>query len=301
MVASIFYTCNVKDAEKMGQFPVRIFYFRSNMAQLKKLKETLKSLFDLKNIDTSDLEWIMVYVLKISRRELAIDRELTVGQIKEIYRLAKKRFKGIPLSQVLGQVDFYGLNFYVNKNVLSPRPETELLVEEILKDFSGGIGLDIGTGSGAIAITLNRLNGLKMIGVDISKKALRVARKNNKELGTDVVFLKSDLFNSVGEKKFNFIVSNPPYIKSEDIKFLDAEVKDYEPKLALDGGEDGLDFYKKIIVQASKHLIDGGKIFFEIGINQSEAIKELLQEDFDNIEIIKDYNNIDRIIKAVKK
>lgn len=271
------------------------------MAQLKNLKETLKSLFELKNIDASDLDWIMVYVLKINRSELVIDRTLSASQIKEIYKLAKKRFKGVPLSLVLGRMDFYGFNFYVNKNVLSPRPETELLVEKISKDFQNGTGLDIGTGSGAIAITLNRLNGLKMIGVDISKRALKVAQKNSDRLGAGVVFLKSDLFSAVGDKKFDFIVSNPPYIKSEEIKFLDTEVKDYEPRRALDGGGSGLEFYKKIIAEAPKYLVDGGKIYFELGIGQSEDVKSLLQEDFCNIEIFKDYNNIDRIIKAEKK
>lgn len=271
------------------------------MSQLKNVKETIKNLFDLKNIDASDLDWILVYVLKISRSELSIDRILTASQIKEIYRLSKKRFKGVPLSQVLGQVDFYGLNFLVNKNVLSPRPETELLVERISKDFACGLGLDIGTGSGAIAITLNHLNALNMVGVDLSKKALRVARKNNARLGTNVVFLKSDLFSAVGEEKFDFIVSNPPYIKTSDIELLEPEVKCHEPKLALDGGESGLEFYKSIIAQAPSHLVDGGRIYFELGINQADEVKKLLQDNFCNIEIIKDYNNIDRIIKAVKK
>ena len=271
------------------------------MGQLKQLKSAISEMFAVKNIDTSDLDWIMVHVLKINRSELNIDRVLTQKQIKEIFKLSKERFKGKPLSQVLGFVDFYGNSFFVNRHVLSPRPETELLVEQVVKDNKIGNGLDIGTGSGAIAITINKLSGLNMTAVDISSSALKVAKKNNKHLDTDVEFIKSDLFKNLSDRKFDFIVSNPPYIKTEDINSLDSEVKNYEPLLALDGGKSGYDYYEKIISQAPKFLNDNGKIYFELGINQSEKVKELLKKDFYNIEIIKDYNNIDRIIKAIKK
>jgi len=270
------------------------------MGQLLYLKNTIQKLFDVKKIDKSDLDWILVHVLKLKRSELNIDVELKVREIKEIYKLARKRFKGIPLSQVLGSVEFYGLEFMVNKHVLTPRPETELLVEEVKKENSG-YGLDLGTGSGAIAITLNKLFNIEMTAVDVSAKALSVAKENSKKHGTEVTFIKSNLFSKLTGEKFDFIVSNPPYIRREDIDSLDTEVKDHEPILALDGGVSGLDFYEKIITSAPNFLKDNGKIYFELGINQAARVKELLEKDFTNIEIVKDYNNIERIIKAVKK
>lgn len=276
------------------------------MENLKDVKSVLYRLFDNCGIDLSDADWLLVSVLKISRADLNKNLELKNPQIKKIYKLAKKRVKGIPLSQILGCVNFYGFDFYVNKHCLSPRPETELLVEQIMQDYkavdAGKIsGLDIGTGSGAIAITLNKLANIKMTAVDISHKALRVAKKNNKALDADVAIVKSNLFKAIGGRKFDFIVSNPPYILSADINGLDREVKDHEPRLALDGGKDGLSYYKKIIEYAPNYLVTGGKIYFELGINQSEQVKLLLEKDFYDIVVVKDYNNIDRIIKATKK
>lgn len=271
------------------------------MGQLKQLRGAIAELFNSKEIDCSDADWIIVHILKINRSELNIDRDLTIKQIKQIYKLAKKRFRGVPLSQILGVVNFYGLDFNVNKNVLSPRPETELLVEQILQENKAKRGLDIGTGSGAIAITLEKMGGIDMTAVDISSSALKVAKSNNKKLKTSVKFVKSDLFKKLKNCKYDFIVSNPPYIKSSDIESLDSEVKDHEPILALDGGKSGYDYYEKIIASAPKFLKDKGRIYFELGIGQSEYVKKLLEKDFNNIEIIKDYNKIDRIIKAIKK
>lgn len=271
------------------------------MGNFLKLKNFLAKLFNENGIDLSDLDWILVDVLKINRSELKQNRVLTIKQIKEIFRLAKKRLKGIPLSQVIGYVDFYGLKFFVSSNVLSPRPETELLVEEIIKDFNKGEGLDIGTGSGAIAITLNKVGSLNMTAVDISRKALKMAKKNNKSLNAKVQLKKSDLFKNIKDKKFDFIVSNPPYIKTSEINQLDKEVKNHEPHLALDGGESGLEFYKKIIEDAPKYLKDNAKIYFELGIGQHKDVEDMLKKDFKDIEIIKDYCKIERIIKATKK
>ena len=271
------------------------------MGQLTKLYEVLSRLFESRDIDRSDLDWIIVEVLKIKRSELKIDRQLSVKEIRKIYKLAKKRYKGKPLSQVLKKSSFYGLDFYVNKNCLSPRPETELLVEAVINGDSGNVGLDIGTGSGAIAITLSELAGKDMTAVDISNKALKVARKNAKQHKQDIGFIKSNLFSRVPKTMFDFIVSNPPYIKTIDIQNLDVEVKNHEPLAALDGGETGLDFYKKIIEQSVAYLKSGGHIYFELGIGQSGDVRAFLEKDFKDIKIIKDYNKIDRIIKATKK
>lgn len=270
------------------------------MGQLKNLREALTSCFEKLNIEISDLDWIMVEVLGVSRSELTRDYDLTRSQVKQIYHLAKKRMRGIPLSQVLGSVDFYGRKFAVNKYVLSPRPETELLVEQILKNNEVGSGLDIGTGSGAIAITLSNEKNLKMTAVDISGRALRVAKKNNNQLNARVKFIKSNLFERV-VGTYDFIVSNPPYIASNEIEFLDDEVKNHEPRLALDGGNEGLEIYDKIIKDAPKFLKAGGKIYFEVGVGQADAVKKMLMQDFVDIKIIKDYNKIDRIVIATKK
>lgn len=271
------------------------------MGELNKLYEVLSRLFDSKEIDRSDLDWIIVEVLKIKRSELTIDRHLSIKEIKKIFKLAKKRYKGKPLSQLLKKCDFYGLDFYVNSNCLSPRPETELLVETVMNGGNGRFGLDIGTGSGAIAITLSKLASKCMTAVDVSLKALCVAKKNAKAHKQEIEFIKSDLFKKLGGRKFDFIVSNPPYIKTKDIETLDSEVKDYEPHKALDGGEDGLKFYKKIIKDAPMFLKAGGKIYFELGAGQSTAVSTLLEKEFKDIQVIKDYNKIDRIIKATKK
>lgn len=266
------------------------------MKSLEEFRQELYKLASLNNIDTSDIDWLICYVLNLTRSEMLIKKEIEQKQINIINRLLKKRVRGIPLDQIIGKTDFYGFEFYVNKNCLIPRPETELLVETVIKNAKGE-GLDIGTGSGAIAITLEKLAGLHMTALDVSVKALRIAKKNNKKLKTSVKFLHSDLFDKV-RGRYDFIVSNPPYIKSDDILSLQVEVKSHEPRIALDGGKDGLDFYKKIIDNAPRFLKNNGKIFFELGINQSEDVKKLLEKDFSDITIIKDYNKIDRIIYA---
>ena len=258
------------------------------------------TLFESKQIDESDLDWIFVSVLKVTRSETKKDLSLTEDEIKKISKLAIKRFKGVPLSQILGVVEFYGLSFKVNKHVLSPRPETELLVELIKNNEQGNYGLDIGTGSGVIAVSLAKLAGCKMVAVDVSSRALKVAKRNAENQNVRVKFIKSNLFNKIGEE-FDFIVSNPPYIKSSDIFYLDDEVKNHEPILALDGGKSGLDFYEKIIKEAPKFLRENGRIYFEVGINQAPDVSKLLENDFKDIIIKKDYNNIERIVVATKK
>lgn len=270
------------------------------MGQLNKLRNSVLKMFRTKNIDESDLDWILVSVLNIKRSETKKDRHLSEREIKRISRLAKKRYKGFPLSQVLGVVDFYGLDFKVNKHVLSPRPETELLVELIKENEASKHGLDIGAGSGAISVSLAKLAGCKMVAVDVSGRALKVAKKNAERHGVTIKFIKSDIFNRVGEE-FDFIVSNPPYIKTSDIFYLDTEVKDHEPHLALDGGKSGLDFYERIIKDSPKFLADAGRIYFEVGSGQAQEVAKLLEENFKDIIIKKDYNNIERIVMATKK
>ncbi len=251
--------------------------------------------------EESDIDWIIATILNKNRSEIKLLRSVSAKEYREIMRACERRAKGEPLSNIFGFVEFYGLRFDVNKKVLSPRMETELLVDEAIKkirDFELSTVLDMCTGSGAIAITIAKFTSCKVSGIDISKQALAIAQNNAEKNNVKVEFIASDLFKGLKKKKkYDIIISNPPYIKSGDIEKLDIEVKKYDPRLALDGGEDGLDFYRKIIGEAPKHLNKKGWIFFEVGKGQANSVCDLLQENnFENIEIIKDYNKIERIV-----
>lgn len=255
------------------------------------------------DIDESDIDWIICYTSGISRSTIASGLKLRTDIVEESLNLLQQRKSGKPLDYILGKTNFYGREFNVCESCLIPRPETEELVELVLKEVIVGEGLDIGTGSGAIAITLMLENrNIKMKAVDISLDALAIAKDNAKKHNVLVEFVHSDLFSKLNEDdKFDFIVSNPPYIKSEDVDHLSREVKDFEPKLALDGGVDGLDFYREIIKQAPHYLKKDGKIFFEVGIDEAEDIKRLLDKDFKDIKIVKDLEQIDRMVMAKLK
>lgn len=253
--------------------------------------------------DKADVEWIIATVLGCSRGEAKLVKTFDHKTYREIMKATSARASGKPLSSIFGFVEFYGLRLNVNKKVLSPRPETEILVEEVL----GAIGnkkslqiLDLGTGSGAIAIAIAKNAKAKMTAVDISKGALSVAEANAKQHKVKIEFLQSDMFDGLKKRaKFDIIVSNPPYIRSLDIEGLDEEVKNHDPRLALDGGEDGLDFYRKIAEQAPLHLKKGGLLFLEIGKGQFADVEKLLkQQGFSNISYKKDYSKIIRVVKA---
>lgn len=253
--------------------------------------------------DKSDVDWIIATVLGKNRAEAKLVRSFDEKTYREIMKATEQRATGKPLSAIFGFVEFYGLKFNVNKKVLAPRMETEILVEEVLKS-SQTIKkceiLDIGTGSGAISISIAKNSLAKVTAVDISKQALEVAKQNAKENDVKIEFVESDLFLGLKKnKKFDIIVSNPPYIPSEDVENLDEEVKKYDPRLALDGGRDGLDFYRKIIAEAGKHFKKDGLIFFEIGKGQYTSVKKLLEKNgFTEIRGIKDYNKIYRVVEA---
>ena len=207
--------------------------------------------------------------------------------------------EGMPIQYINNKAYFMGLEFYVDENVLIPRCDTEILVEEIIKivkkDSLIKI-LDLCTGSGAIAISLKKyLNNIEIIASDISDKALMVAKKNASKIGVDVKFIESDLFNNINGK-FDLIVSNPPYIKKSVIPSLDKQVRN-EPILALDGGKDGLDFYRKISYDAKRFLNNNGYLCFEIGYDQRKEVEDiLLQNGYINIYSKKDYGGNDRIV-----
>lgn len=253
--------------------------------------------------DESDIDWIIATILGKNRTEIKLIRGVSEKEYREIMKATEERAKGKPLSAIFGYVDFYGFKFNVNKKVLSPRMETEILVENVLKEakkFKKAKVLDIGTGSGAIAITISLLSNADVTAVDISKGALDTAKENAKDLGAKLNFLQSDLLSGLKKKqKYDIIVSNPPYIRSLDIEGLSKEVKDYDPRLALDGGEDGLDFYRKICERAPLHLNKNGYIFFEIGKGQYLQVKKILEKNgFAMVKGIKDYNKIYRVVKA---
>ena len=275
-------------------------FFEENMTGYKNLREKLEMLFENAGIDDfADIDWICCEVLGKRRSELARVCDISAEDEAKIMNAAEKRMKHIPLGYIFGKTNFYGYDLMVNENVLIPRLDTEILIETAIKEIKNRENptlLDIGTGSGAIAIVLNKETGAKTTAVDVSQKALAVAMQNAKENEANVEFIHSNLFENIGELRVDFIISNPPYIESSVIAELDKEVRDNEPILALDGGEDGLDFYRIIVKEAKNHLNPNGMLLFEIGYNQGEALKELMKDDFKNVKVIKDYGNNDRVV-----
>lgn len=252
--------------------------------------------------EKSDAEWIVCNATGLKRSEL--EKNKTIVQpthVKKAMETAKERASGRPLWYIIGDTDFYGFTIKVDERVLIPRPETEELVafsaENIKPDDKV---LDLCTGSGAIAIALKLKTGATVTASDVSDGALELAAENAAQNKADITFISSNMFGNVTEN-YDVIVSNPPYIPTRDIDGLEKSVKDYEPKLALDGGADGLDYYKIIAVDGINHLNAGGKLFLEVGIGQANAVKELLEQaGFINVEIRKDISGIERMIKAEK-
>ena len=264
------------------------------------LTQEIKKLFEENGIDQSDAEWIVSLVSGLKRSELSLEKIISAKNIDKINAYAKERLSGRPLWYIIGDVDFYGYTVKVDERVLIPRPETEELCQKAIEEIKAEHSvLDLCTGSGAIALVIKSNTGASVTASDLSDGALEVARENFSSHGLDIALIKSDMFTSI-EGKFDVIVSNPPYISPKDIEALDSEVKDHEPYSALYGGEDGLDFYRIIAREAKAFLKEGGKLFLEVGINQAEEVKVLLEVDY-QVEIIKDINGIDRIVKAVLK
>lgn len=251
--------------------------------------------------EKSEADWLIATVLGKNRAEIKLVPYVTEKQYSDIIKAAQRRAKGESLDNIFGFTEFYGLKFDVNKKVLTPRMETELLVEQVLKaqkNYKNPTILDLGTGSGAIAVSIAKNCDAKVTAVDISKMALAVAENNAKKNEAEIEFLHSNLFENLKRKrKFDIIVSNPPYIPSKDIPKLDKNVRECDPILALDGGDDGLDFYREIIKNAPSRLNAQGMIFFEIGKGQAGAVRKLLKENgFEEVKVFKDYNKIERII-----
>ena len=231
------------------------------------------------------------------------ESELSPGEEEGYKELILKRGKHIPLQLLTGCTDFMGLDFKVSDKVLIPRIDTEFLVEEALKYINNGASiLDMCCGSGCILLSLMKYrNDIDGTGADISHYALSLSRENAERLGINsAVFIESDLFSAV-EGSFDHIVCNPPYIRSADIGGLMEEVRCHEPVNALDGGEDGLEFYRRVAADAWEHLNGGGHIFFEIGYDQGEDVSCILKDaGYKNIKVIKDYSGNERVVICSK-
>ena len=263
-----------------------------------------------------DARLLLEFVCKTNRNTLLVhdDRPVTAEEASAYRRLTEKRAKRIPLQHLTGTQDFMGLEFEVNEHVLIPRQDTEILVEEALQELHDGMHvLDMCTGSGCILISLLRYsNDCTGVGADISEEALRVAEKNAKRLlteketgeieqagdGCPAMFVQSNLFEKV-EGQFDMIVSNPPYICTDVIKTLMPEVREHEPRQALDGSADGLLFYRRIIEDSVRYLKRGGMLFFEIGYDQGEAVKTLMEQaGYLEVCVKKDYAGLDRVVSG---
>ena len=249
-----------------------------------------------------DAWYLLEYAAHCTKNEYFLRPEKEVlPQEKQLYRtLIRKRSAPIPLQYLTGSQEFMGLSFFVDENVLIPRQDTEILVEEALRALGSGMRvLDVCTGSGCILLSLLKLcAGLEGTGTDLSEKALQVAGENARRLGVEASFVQGDLFEPVSGK-YDCIVSNPPYIASREVDALMEEVRDHEPRMALDGGEDGLYFYRKIAVQSPKYLNDRGRIFLEIGFDQGEAVAGLLAPAFDEVRIVQDLAGLDRVVCGI--
>ena len=263
-----------------------------------KLEET-KKLFKEREIDESDAEWIYSLILNVKRSEFSNETIITAAQAKKLDKVITERLTGKPLWYVIGDTEFYDCKIKVDERMLIPRPETELLAELAVKNVKAGDKvLDMCTGSGCIAISVAKHcqdKNVKVTAVDISFEALSLASENAEENQVRVNFIQSDMFASVSGK-YNLIVSNPPYVPTEEIALLQTEVKNFEPKKALDGGNDGLNFYRTIAQNIGNYLVEGGILLLECGENQPNEIVKLFAE-YKSADIIKDLYGVERFIK----
>ena len=266
------------------------------MAKFIEAKKRLIELFKKNNIDLQEVNILFCEVLNCTQADLLTKVDLSVAEQKKLNYAVKKRLEGMPIQKIFRRAYFYDLVLYINNNVLCPRPETELLVEEVLKTSNKNSKiLDLCTGSGAIALAIKKHTNAQIFASDISTKALYVAKKNAKNLNLQLKFIHSNMFDGI-KQKFDIIVSNPPYIKTEDCKTLDVEVKNYDPIISLDGGANGLKFYEIIAKDAPKHLMKTGKIVLEVGMGQAQDVKKLLEKNGFVCYIKRDYNNIERVV-----
>lgn len=276
------------------------------------IREILKiSINELKNLENPTMESYMILgsVLKKDRLFLSLNLEKNINKLEEerIFSFINRRKANEPIAYILGKKEFYGNEFIVDEGVLVPRFDTEILVEEVLKILKNMRkekirGLEIGIGTGVISISLlKNETRLFMDMVDINENAIRNSKKNADKLNVShrTNIFHSDLYENISSK-YDFIISNPPYIKTDEISSLSEQIKNYEPLNALDGGRDGVYFYRKII-EGNNYLESQGFFAFEIGYDQAEKLRELLSENgFENFMLIKDLSNLDRVVIGMK-
>jgi len=263
-------------------------------------------------------ELLLARTLSVSREGLYVHLQdpLGEGEKEAVEGLVRRRLSGEPLQYILGHQEFWSIDLRVDPRVLIPRPDTELLVEQalsILSRIDPGkplTVLEMGTGSGAIAIALARETGrVLLVATDISTEAIRLARSNAREAGVleRLRFVTGDVFGpfhlSEGGEPFDLIISNPPYVVRSEIERLDREVKDFEPTLALDGGEDGLGFHRKIVSESPGYLRRGGWLLLEVGQGQADAVSGIVETGgkFDSVDKIRDLSGIERVVKARRR
>lgn len=250
-----------------------------------------------------DAEYLLCHVLGMERMELRLHARdaLSPAHQAAYNALISQRALRIPLQHLLGTQPFYGRSFWVTPDVLIPRPETELLCEHGLAALQHypqpARVLDLCCGSGAIAVTMALESGAETEACDLSAAALTVSRKNAQALNADIRFYQGDLFEAVGDRRYHVILSNPPYIPQSECAVLQPEVL-REPLMALDGGADGLAFYRRIAAQAPDHLLPGGTLLLEVGMGQAPAVKRLLAGRFQTIQVFQDFQHIDRMVQA---
>lgn len=276
-----------------------------------KLKELLnysKKYLENNNIEDAILisKLLVQYIMEIPKDKIIIyyEKNITDNELSKYKRLLDKIIKGVPIQYIIKEQEFMKLNFYVDENVLIPQPDTEILVEEVIKKYMNKPCeiLDLCTGSGAIAVSLAKyIEKSNITASDLSKNAIEIAKLNAKNNNVDekITFIESNMFEKIEYNKFDVIVSNPPYIESDEIAKLSLQVKS-EPHMALDGGMDGLDFYRIIIDNSYKYIKDCGNLFLEIGYNQKDKIFNLLKESnhYEDYYCIKDLSENDRAIIA---
>ena len=289
-----------KEMEDDPNSPERSFVTET---KLSKLLETMKSRFEKRGIDASDAEWIVSLTLNIPRSALSQERIVSRKECREIINIFDEGMTGRPLWYIFGDTDFCGCKIKVDERVLIPRPETELLVRQALAALKDGDSmLDLCTGSGAIAVAVAveaaKKKNVTIVGADISEDALEVARENARINQASVTFVKADLFDGI-RGKFDLITANPPYIKSGEIASLDQEVRDFEPRIALDGGEDGLDFYRRIAERIRRYIVRGGMCIMECGEGQAQEIIRIFRETArcDFAMVVRDDAGVERIVK----
>lgn len=270
------------------------------------VRETAKSLTDNARFEA---ELMVMNALGISRTQLVLDgrRDVTAEQREKVSEMVKRRKTGEPLQYILGECEFMSLGFYVESGVLIPRSDTETLVETVIEKTDEDKKLkilDICTGSGCIGISTAHFRPNAYVDlIDISDKAIEIAEKNiiRNNVQSRVKVQKMDILNEYPQEKYDIVVSNPPYIETEVIDTLQTEVKNHEPRLALDGGKDGLIFYRRITEITPEILKKGGMLAFEIGYNQGETVSALMERNFGDIRVVQDFCKNDRVVTGILK